>query len=173
MREVKLYKSYTKSIQLIVISGCFIILGVFMLAKSDSRLVEWSAIIFGLLGLLTGVFHLVDKRPQIIINEIGIFDRTTHKDFINWEIIRDAYLVGSYGQKFICLIISEEFEPSKKKGNLSKKIVQVSKSMGFQELNISLGQIRINEKRFGEFIVSMTRANKMDRNEIIQKMLAE
>ena len=172
MIEVRLYKSYLKSIQLLLLSLCFVALGLFLSTKPDSKWIGWSGTIFGAIGLLVSVFHLVDRRPQIIINEIGIFDRTTHKDLINWEIIKDAYLVNLHGQKFICLIVNEEFEPSKKKGNFLKKTARFSKSLGFQELNISLGQIKINENRLCEFIISMTKANTSTRNEIIQKMLA-
>src|SRR5436309_3165209 len=92
-------------------------------------------LIFGL-GYPVGLFNLLDRRPQIIINKIGIFDRTVYKDFINWEIINDAYLTNVSGQKFICLVLKNEFELQT---DLLIKSSRLSKSLGFQALNISLG----------------------------------
>ena len=45
------------------------------------------------LGYPVGIYHLLDRRPQIMINEIGIFDRRTYKDFINWDVIQRAYSI--------------------------------------------------------------------------------
>lgn len=53
---------------------------------------------FSSLGYPIGFDQLFDGRPQIIINEIGIFDRMTHNDFINWEIIMGAYAAGMHKQ---------------------------------------------------------------------------
>lgn len=90
----------------------------------------WLMIGFFGLGYPVGIFHLVDRRPQVIINEIGIFDRTTIRETINWEIIQDAYLMDVHGQKFICLIVDEKFEPSKRKGGAYKTGRRAEQSAG-------------------------------------------
>ncbi|GGG58187.1 hypothetical protein GCM10011378_37890 [Hymenobacter glacieicola] len=106
-----------------------------------------------------GVYHLLDRRPQIILNEAGIFDRMAHKVFINWNIIEDAYLVQVHGQKFICLVVPPEWEPSRKQGKLAQTLAPIPKHLGFQELNISLCQINVDEVRLLEFILLMSKAN--------------
>lgn len=127
---------------------------------------------FGL-GYPVGFFHLFDRRPQIIINEIGVWDRTTKHDIINWEIIHNAYLTDVSGQKFICLQIDESYEPSNKKGRLHRNFARFNKALGFQELNLSLGQIKIDEFWLAEFINAMSNAKIQDRKNRISKILQE
>lgn len=122
---------------------------------------------FGL-GYPVGLFHLFDRRPQIVINELGIWDRTTKQDAINWEIIQNAYLTDVHGQKFICLQVDESYEPSNKKGKWYKNFARLNKSLGFQELNLSLGQIKVDATRLTEFIILMSNADYEERDKKIK-----
>src|SRR5918993_5324854 len=120
MTEYKIYKSRWKAIKLLAVCSLFVAAGFFILsAGKASPLGAWLTIGFFGLGIPVSLFQLLDRRPQIIVNEIGIFDRTAHKDFINWEIIQDAYLSEVYGQKFVCLVVEQHFEPSGSKGKLT------------------------------------------------------
>jgi hypothetical protein len=169
MIEYKLYKSPIRAIKLILVSLAFVLAGIFILNDADGpKFFGWCSIIFFGFGVLVGIYQLFDRRPQIIINEFGIFDRTANKDFINWEIIKNAYLANVHGQKFICLVLDEKFEPSKTKGRLFKKGAMLSKALGFQELNISLVNIKIDEHRFTNFILAMRTAEKNQRAEMIK-----
>jgi hypothetical protein len=87
------------------------------------------------------------------------------------EIIKNAYLANVHGQKFICLVLDEKFEPSKTKGRLFKKSAMLSKALGFQELNISLVNIKIDEHRFTNFILAMRSAEKSNRTNLIAEQL--
>ena len=125
---------------------------------------SWFSLCFFGLGIPVAIFHLFDRRPQIIINEKGIFDRMAYKDFINWRLINDAYLVDVSKQKFICLVISDEAIQLLKK----KTSFKLSKQMGFQEINLSLGQIKIDEKKFLGFILAMSKAESEDQGYLIE-----
>lgn len=173
MPELKLYKSPWQAIKLLLGCAAFVALGVFLLRQPDApRLVAWLSIGFFGLSLPIGFFQLFDRRPQIIINEVGIFDRTAHRDFINWEIIQDAYLVELNKQPFICLVVDEAFEPSRSKGSLGRGMAALSKGMGFQELNISLGFVRVNVERLATFILAMQLAEKPERTFLVRQALA-
>lgn len=173
MIEHKIYKSPWKAIKLILLCTIFVVGGFYMLnSTSSSNWIAWLSIIFFGLGYPIALYHLLDRRPQIVINEIGIFDRSTHKDFINWEIIQNAYLAEVHGQKFICLEVNQQFEPSNKKGKLARKVAGVSKALGFQELNISLANVKINAERLTEFIGAMRLADKPKR-QILLEQIAE
>jgi len=164
MKEIKLFKSPWKSIKLIFLCSIFVFGGIFLLRQSEApKWIGWLNICFFGLGYPVALFHLADRRPQIIINEIGIFDRTTYSNFINWSVIQNAYLIDIHKQKFICLIVDENYEPSRRKGNFKKRMSTFSKSIGAQELNISLGQIQIDELRLTEFIQMMIQAKPEDR----------
>ena len=148
MTEIKLYKSKKKVFKLLFLSAPFIAIGVWIITKPDSigteRIMGWIITFFFSLAIPVALLHLFDKRPQVIINEIGIYDRTTHNEFINWEIIQDAYPINIYGQHFICLLVPENFRPSKRKGLLYKGVAKLNEELGAQELNIQLGQLEID-----------------------------
>jgi hypothetical protein len=143
-----------------------------MLTQTDTPKWIWYLNIgfFGL-GYPVGLYHLLDKRPQIIIREIGIFDRMTYKDFINWDVIQYAYPIDIHGQKFICLIVDERYEPSTKKGQFVKTLSKFSKYIGAQELNISLGQIAVDEIRLTEFILTMINLRPENRKDNLNSRL--
>jgi hypothetical protein len=149
----------------------FVVPSIFFLEFPENQWIKWMSICFFGLGYPVGMYQLLDRRPQIIVNEIGIFDRTLHRDFINWEIIQDAYIANVHRQKFICLVVDEKFEPSKKKGSGYKFFADISKGMGFQELNLAVGFTDINASKFLEFILAMRTANRTDRKALIGKAL--
>lgn len=174
MTEFKIYKSPWKAIKLLAGCSLFVAAGFFILfAGKASPVGAWMCIGFFGLGIPIGLYQLLDRRPQIIINEIGIFDRTAHQDFINWEIIQDAYIAKVQQETFICLVVPEEFEPSTNQSKLKKRMAGLSKAIGFQELNISLGNVNAKPERMAEFILTMRSAEKGNRQTLIRKKLAE
>lgn len=89
MTEIKLFKSPWRTVKLLLLCSIFVGLGIWGIKTgSMPNWVAWLNVGFFGLGYPIGIFHLLDRRPQIIINEIGIFDRTINSDIINWEIIR-------------------------------------------------------------------------------------
>ncbi len=172
LMDIKLYKSPWTTVKLILICSIFIFGGLFLLKNTDSpKWVGWMSIGFFGLGYPVALFNLFDRRPQIIINEIGIFDRMTYKDFINWGVIQGAYPIDIYGQRFICLMVDENYEPTKRKGNFSKSVSNLSKEIGAQELNISLGQIAVDEIKLTEFIMTMINVRPENRKENLNDKL--
>jgi len=124
---------------------------------------SWFCLCFFGLCIPVSLFHFFDRKPQIVINEAGIFDRMAYTDFINWNLIKDAYLVDVHNQKFICLVIDDTAMHLIKK----RKAMKLSKQMGFQEINLSLGQIKIDEMKFMSFILSMSNASSTEKQLLI------
>ena len=146
----------------------FVVGGIFMVRSSN--LPDWAGwfnICFFGLGYPVALFNLLDRRPQIIINEIGIFDRTAHPDFINWKVIHDAYLINIHGQKYISLVVDKDYEPDRT-GKFAKKLVKI---IGAQELNIWLGNSLVDEKRLTEFIRMMINTESDERSEKLNQQL--
>ena len=154
---------------MMLLCSIFVALGIWLLPKEP--IVGWSCIGFFGLAYPLGIYNLIDKKPMIIINEIGIFDRSANQEFINWELILDAYPINISGQKFICLIIDEKFKPSRKKGTFYRSAVKLNEAIGAQELNIHLGQIeKIDEIKLTEFILQMSKADKSTKTELIKTL---
>jgi hypothetical protein len=143
MDEIKLYKSKRKALRIFLLATPLIAAAIWMILRVESsnvdRIMGWIGTLFFGFAVFVGVFHLLDKRPQIIINEIGIYDRTMHNTFINWEIIKNAYPINIHGQHFICLVVPENFKPSNKKSIFYKSFAKLNELIGAQELNIHLG----------------------------------
>jgi len=174
MTEIKLYKSKKKALKLFLLAAPLITAGIWMIVKDGGsetdRIMGWIGTCFFGLAIPVGLFHLFDKRPQVIINEIGIYDRTTHDEFINWEIIKDAYPINIYGQHFVCLLVPEGFRPSKRKSKFYKGVAKLNEELGAQELNIQLGQLEMDTIKLTEFIIAMTHAEKSKKAELIKTL---
>lgn len=172
MTEIRLYKSPWRAIKLLLMSSVFVIIGIYLLTQTNSsKFMAWLTICFFGLGLPLGLINLFDRRPQIIINEIGIYDRTTRLETINWGIIKDAYPIDIHGQKFICLVVDEQYKPSRKKGLFYRNVVKLNEAIGAQEINLSLGQIKIDVGKLNKFILTVLHSaeNGLDRTQAIKK----
>ncbi|MBF9238143.1 hypothetical protein I2I05_12120 [Hymenobacter sp. BT683] len=151
----------------------FVALGYFMLGRPDvPQAVAWLGIGFFGLGYPVGIYQLLDRRPQIIVSEVGIFDRMAHHEFINWEIIQDVYLAEIHKQHIICLVVDEAFEPSRRKGKFQQTVASLNKELGFQELNISLAYVDVDADRLAAFIYAMRGAQAPERAALLEKAAA-
>ena len=170
MTEIILTKTPLKAIRIFLLSIPFVAIGIWMMVSKDVFTFDW---IMGLLcsgffslGLFVGLFHFFDKRPQIIINENGIWDRTTKQDLIKWDFIKEAYPISIYRQRFISLVVNDGFEFKTKQYKWATKL---SEGIGAQKLNIQVSQIKIDENRLTDFINTMIKVNKVDRIKIIKE----
>lgn len=149
--DIKLYNSPLKAVKLMAGCSFFVMCGLFIAIQTNpSNLSAYSiAGVFGL-GYPIGIYHLLDSRPQIIINEFGIFDRTTYKDFINWEVIQGAYSIDLLGQKFVVLSVDKRYVSSIKKRKFARSISNLVDFGRPQRINISLGQVAIDEMKLAQ-----------------------
>lgn len=169
MTEIKLYKTTTKGLKFLGMSIPFVVFGIWMVTQAPygtmDYIMGWFAICFFGLGIPIGLFHIFDKRPQIIINENGVWDRTNKQDIIKWEQIIESYIIDNIDQKFISIVADNSFLFKKKQYKWAAKI---NKEIGAQRLNLQLGQININEHELNELINTLSKANKEERKKIIQ-----
>lgn len=169
MIELKLYKSNWKGIRIIALCLPFVIIGIWMISEKQKEtfdyLMGWFITSFFGLGIPLGIFVLFDKRPQIKINENGIWDRTTNQNEIKWEQITESYLIDIYNQKFISIAVDETYIFKK---SVFSKINKLNKYVGAQELNINLSQIKIDENKLTDFINKIRIAEKSERQNLIK-----
>jgi len=155
-----------------LLCSIFVVGGYLMIMDDDAlQWIGWFNIFFFGLGYPVGLFHLLDRRPQIIVNEVGIFDRTTYEKFINWEVIWGAYPISISGEKFICLEVDPKYEPSRRKGKVARSISRLNKELGAQELNISLGQVAVDQRKLVEFILAMINLRPEGRTDLLKQRL--
>jgi hypothetical protein len=170
--DIRLYNSRWKAIKLMLRCSFFVLCGLFIAIQMNPS--SWAAYsIAGLFGLgyPVGIYYLLDRRPQIIINEFGVFDRTTYRDFINWDIIRSAYSIDLSGQKFVVLTVDEKFLSAVKKRRFARSISNLVDFGRPQKISISLGQVAIDEVKLSEFILAMIKLTPEDRREKLKDRL--
>jgi hypothetical protein len=169
MTEIKLYKSSWKGIRLIALSLPFVIIGIWMISKEEigtfDYIMGWLCVSFFGLGIPLGFFVLFDKRPQIIINENGISDRTLKQGEIKWEQIIETYPIDIHNQKFISIIVDETFEFKKKQYKWAEKL---NEFVGAQKLNLNLSQIKIDEIELTELLNKIINSEKNERKNHIR-----
>ena len=131
----------------------FVVMGLWMITDNPYGITEyymgWFCMCFFGLGIPVGLFQTFDRRPQIIINENGIWDRTTNQDEVKWEQIIEAHLLDIFEQKFISLVTDDTYVFKK---NPYKWAEKINKEIGAQNLNLHLGQINIDELELTNFI---------------------
>lgn len=169
MAEIKLYKSPWRGVKLIAGSMIFVILGIGMILRQPNDATEvamaWGCTIFFGFAALIGAYVVLDRRPQITINESGVWDRMSRQGEIKWEQLLNAYPITINGQKFISVIVSDDFVFKKKP---AKWATFLNKFVGAQEINLNLSQIKIDENAFSELLNKIVKADKAGRNSIIR-----
>lgn len=94
MSEIKLYKRPLKELRYYFLIIPLVAIGIWMVSSeptgTTNYIVGWLCISFFGLMILVGLFQLFDRRPQIIITEQGVWDRTTKEAEIRWEQIQSA-----------------------------------------------------------------------------------
>ena len=125
----------------------------------------WFCMCFFGLGIPVGLFQTFDRRPQIIITENGIWDRTTNQDEVKWEQIIEAYPLDIFEQKFISLVTDDTYVFKKKPYKWAEKI---NKEIGTQNLNLHLGQINIDELELTNFINRPSKQKIEERRKLIR-----
>lgn len=133
---------------------------------SNRYIMGWVATCFFGLGILVGLFHMLDKRPQIIITENGIWDRSTKQDEVKWEQIKSAYPLNIFGQKFLSLVVDDSFEIKQVQYKWAAKM---NEAVGGQKINLLLSQLNVDEYKITAFVQEMIASDKENRAAIIKK----
>lgn len=170
MTEIKLYKRPLKGLKIFALTIPFVVIGIWMINKEQigttNYIMGWLCTCFFGLGIPVGIFQTFDRRPQIIITENGIWDRTTKQDEIKWEQIKGAYPLDMYKQKFVSIIVDDTFELKK---DLYKWTAKLNEAIGAQKVNLLISQLKIDEHTMTKFINEIIATEKENRPNIIKK----
>lgn len=154
--NLKLYFSKTKMFKMSLMSIPLILIGVLCFSSNIMilKFIGTLEIILGISTLLIGLKSLLNKNPQIIMDQNGIIDNRILKNTIRWNQIRNFELTIINKQKFLKLQIPDNFgndnfkwlflATSKLKLNKKPKIVLVN-----------LDQLKIDYKSLNDFLVTI------------------
>lgn len=169
MTEIKLYKSTARGLKLMGLCLPFVSVAVWMISREPYGTTDYiwgwvCACLFGL-GFPVGLSLIFDKRPQIIMTENGIWDRTTKQDEIKWEQIILAYPIEIYRQKIILLSTDGTFKFKKEPPKWEQKI---NKAFGAGNLNLQITPLDIDENELADFINSLTKKNIKEHRKLLE-----
>jgi hypothetical protein len=174
MIELKFYKSVWLALLLIIMPLPFVSFSLYRIIEhidTGSLTLYWFSLCFFGLGIPLGIFNLFDRRPQIIINDVGVFAKISYKDYtIEWEFIKDAYFkelqVALFSkQKFISLVLDPD-APVLAKSN--KTLIKISNSLGFKDFSISVTQLKKSDwEKVAAFIKSLSQSEPFERQKLL------
>ncbi len=155
--------------KLIGLASLFVVPSIYFIAAHEPEMstVSWVSICFFGWGYPIGLYKILDRRPHLIINELGVFDRSLGNKTINWEVINDAYIAQVHGIEFICLSINASFDLQLKKSKFKQMMASANKSLGFQEYNINLENLRVDAGALVTLILQMIHAEKPERTRLL------
>lgn len=155
MQEIKLYNSIGKNLLYLLICSIFVAIGIWMVLSSDETfdfVMGIAGSLFFVIGVVVLPFRLFDRRPRIIINDEGIFDRTLDVGTIEWRDIKRAYLQSVHGTEFISLDLKAKNKYLQRISKTKAKIASYNKFFGFEEIHLNLGGVNRTGKEVLEII---------------------
>jgi transcription initiation factor IIF auxiliary subunit len=90
------------------------------------------------------LFHILDRRVQIIINRNGVWDRTTKLGVMEWEMIKEAYEIDIHKQKFISIVVDEKLKLKKRTYAWASYL---NKTIGAQDINLNISQMNVDAEK--------------------------
>jgi len=168
MTEIKLYASPWKAARLFLLTVPFIAGGIWIVRMEESDALDlfmgWFSVCFFGLGVVASLIKLLDRRPQMILNEKGVWDRSTKQGLIQWEVIQEAYPINVRGEKFLSLVLDKKFEGKIKQWIWARR---VNKAIGAQKVNLYTGQANVDALKLKNLIMKLVASNTEQRGQII------
>jgi hypothetical protein len=165
MKEINLYKSPLKSLRLMFLTSVFVIPSIwFIITEKEVEKIFWFCLCFFGIGFVLSLFNILDRRVQITITKIGIWDRSLRQGIIKWEYIENANDVQIFKQVFVALKTNKNFVMKKK---LYKWAKFLNNAVGGQEVNLNVSYIKVDMEKFITFINIMKRENIEDREKVM------
>jgi hypothetical protein len=184
MTEIKIYKSPWKAIKLILLTSPFVAIALYDIITHSIKMppaLSWFCLCFFGLGIPLGLFNLLDRRPEMILNQDGIFDRQSYgvfnkrkdRGFVRWDSITNAYLkeyqprtpqgLPTSKQKYVCLSLKESA-----KNHISKSSIKLSKFLGIGDYTIPLLNLRnFDEQKFIQLIKLMAHSTVAEKQKLL------
>jgi len=130
---------------MLAISMVFVLGGSVMLVgtrDSEQLLQLGASTAFFALCAAVFIYQLADKRPRIVIDDSGIYDRTLKLGTIPWDDIEGAFVQRVEKQAFICLRLKDEAKYIGKLTGPMKLLVKGNQAMDFTAVSLNLSGVK-------------------------------
>ena len=156
MESLEIKSSKIKYILLLFAAVGFVAGGIFILLKGGPAWVGWMSIIF--FGSMVPLFgwQIFDNRPRLVIDELGVYDRTLGISKIDWQDIDGAYLKSIHGNDFICLQINNVEKYLGQLTPIKRAATNANEKLGFTPLSLNLSAISADSNQILELVLKMS-----------------
>ena len=173
MKEIVLYKSPLKSLIRLLISAVFIVISLYCIVSGNHTWMWWLVLFLWGFSFFFSLVNMLDRRPQITINKMGILDKTTNLGMVPWDMIKEAQeinITNISNQLFISLILDERFVPENKVYKWAQKINDME---GGQKVNLYVSKLKTDTKKLLTLIDTLKNAPAEERERILERYEAE
>jgi hypothetical protein len=119
-------------------SACFAAAGAVLITSGKAPIAGGVSLLFFGPGSLVLIWHVVDPRPRLVIDDEGIDDRMLGVGRIAWSDIESAYVRPVEGSDMICLIMSDPEVYLDRLSPYRHRLARADGDQGFAELNLDL-----------------------------------
>jgi len=88
--------------------------------------------------------EVFDRRPTLVLDETGLFDRRMKTPVIPWTSILDARVVQIKRTKFISLTLIDEEERLRNLPPFQRKLAAMNQGLGFGRFNVNLSALGVS-----------------------------
>lgn len=128
--------------------------GVVVLTSHDfaQAITGWASIVF--FGACGAVFvaQFLDRRPRIVINDHGVFDRSLKVGVIAWTEILGADVREAANSRFIALRLRDPAKLVARLGPVHRRLAETNTALGFEPLNLNLSAVDADAHALAELI---------------------
>lgn len=155
MTPLSLYFSLPKMIKLCLMGIFILLIGVncFTADIYSLKIIGLFQIALGVAVFLVAIKSMLDKKPQIIMDETGIIDNRILKTTISWNQIQDFELQIKNNQKVLKLIIPNTFKEEHFKW-LYRQTAKMKLKEKPKNILLNLDQLKINYESLNAFLSS-------------------
>lgn len=112
----------------------------------EAYLVGGASIVFFGAGAVLFAFELIDRRPRLILDDEGLYDRTLGVGTIPWRDIADGELRSLRSQHFVCLRLRNPDYWSDKLSPRQRWLISLNERMGYAALNVNLSGLAVDRQ---------------------------
>ena len=140
--EIVFYNAPFKNAVYALLSAGFAV-GAAAIVLTDNRLpihkiiLLWIGVLFFGYGVTVFVRRLFDKEPRIVINDVGILDRSLGVGVIEWRDIRSAYIWSYQRSECICLELYDTKRYTKKLSPVRRLFVALNRAVNATPFSIT------------------------------------
>jgi len=129
---------------LLLLSSVFVAGGALIVLRESglaAYLIGGASIVFFGAGAVLFAFQLIDRRPRLILDDEGLYDRTLGVGAIPWRDIAGAQLLSVRGHAFVCLQLRNPEHWLAKLPPRRRRLVALNQRKGFAALNVNLSGV--------------------------------